>query len=108
MWQALPTFDAEPQEKMNRIIIGIVFTWVITLSACTDNTAAVKMAEEICNAMDKYDHSDPLSMYHAANDLYTIRKNVSEYGSVTDTQLKKIMTRKCPEGWTKYATLKDK
>jgi hypothetical protein len=93
---------------MKRISIGMLCILILMLNACADNTAATKMAEEICNAMDKYNHNDPLSMYHAANDLHIIRKNEREYGSVTDIQLKKIMVRKCPEGWAKYLALKDK
>jgi len=76
-------------------------------SACNGSAEANQMADEICTAMEKYDHSEPMSKYDAANDLNVIRKN-EKYTRVTEAQLKKIMMKKCAEGWNKYQSIKDK
>jgi hypothetical protein len=78
------------------------------MSSCGNSAAANKMADELCVAMEKYKEDDPISMLDAASDMMDISKKTDEYGQVTDTQLKKAMIKKCPDGWKKFETLKGK
>jgi len=66
------------------------------------------MADEMCEAMSKYKEEDPMSMLDAYSDMMIISKKTDEYGTVTETQLKKAMIKKCPEGWKKYSSLQGK
>jgi hypothetical protein len=94
---------------MRKQIYTVITFAILTIGySCGNSAAANKMADEMCEAMEKYNKDDPMSMYDAASDMETIRKKTAEYGSVTDTQLKKAMLKKCPEGWNKYSTFKDK
>jgi len=89
---------------MKRILL---VAFASMLYACNGSAEANLMADEICMAMEKYTYTEPMSKFDAANDLNLIRKN-QKYSHVTDAQLKKIMMKKCPGGWNKYSSIKDK
>lgn len=75
--------------------------------SCGSSPIADKMADELCESMEKITADDPMSKYDAASDITEIRKK-PEYKDVKEAQLKKSMSKKCPEGYKKYVSIKDK
>ncbi len=75
--------------------------------SCGSSPITEKMTNELCEAMEKVRSEEPMSKYDAANDISEIRKNI-KYKDIKETQIKKSMMKKCPEGWKKYLNIKDK
>lgn len=80
---------------------------MICMFSCGSSPVTEKMTDELCEAMEKYTATEPMSKYDAASDLSSIKKNEA-YKDVKEGQIKKSMMKKCPEGWKKYLEIKDK
>ena len=81
-----------------------LFVFAVTavlLSSCGADQAVVdKMVGDMCSAMESYNPEDPMSGLDLITKMADIQGN-SEYGSVTESQLKDGMSSKCPDGHKK-------
>ena len=92
---------------MKRRLFVAAFAGTMLVYACGSSAEANNMADEMCVAMEKYKEHEPMSMLDAANDMAIILKKEA-YGKVKESELKKAMMKKCPEGWRKFEALKGK
>jgi len=90
---------------MKNLTLMLALAVTFALGSCGADDATVdKMAGEMCDAMALYDAEDISSMMAAAEKMTEIAGN-SDYGSVTEAQLKGAMETKCADGFKKFSEL---